>query len=748
MRKLFLLFICMCFASMARAQTGQIVLSVTSTPSNITVNQNCQYVVIQENSATPSNAFTITLPGQSTGLNYPAGTRFVFSASGNGYVSGQTIGTISIVSSTVQFVGIESINAPTVPSKTAGNGSSSFTNITSGTNPNTLLVSGSLGPSGGGTINSTAIDGVTVTGTPTSGQIPIASSSSAAAWGTVNAPGGVYVSPNCVGITNCYQIHDDGQAAWTPTCVNTSTTIQTGTNDPPFVAGDVGKLITATTALTGGGPGQTASKLFPTGTTIATYVGAHQVTASQAATGTCSLVFWGTDDSTQMTAAWTAAVNSCVLVHLPGRNAQNTQAAYIAVNGPWMIAKPPANFCTNATGADRAGPGVVGEGAGQSVVVNMPYFTDNIATLCTGQSGSQGNHSCYGWDYGDGITGGKYLRGWSTWGLGLSAASGSGVYMVTIGAQDVVDYFNCLGWNSATSGSYGVQFSGGNIIYRSSQSDGCGQVGAIAQADGGLSFAYTAISGQSYFGDNSGGSCFEAASGTVQFVGTLIGPCSTTPYGDVKVDSGATVYLTSDQYVGLNYNGCILTLASGTAYLDNEWMFESGTSNGGIVCNASGTSNVYAVNSKFLNSNTSGYSFYLTSGTLNFFDQGGNTFAGTIGSGFKPFGTASITGTAFTTSSFALTTGWGSSSKASGAGDSQSFNFVITGASGSSGPVVTVTFPTAYLAAPNQCTITQTSGTFGVLTNPAIGSLTSTGFTITWAGTPAANTYGFSGYCR
>jgi len=53
MRKLFLLFICMCFASMARAQTGQIVLSVTSTPSNITVNQNCQYVVIQENSATP-----------------------------------------------------------------------------------------------------------------------------------------------------------------------------------------------------------------------------------------------------------------------------------------------------------------------------------------------------------------------------------------------------------------------------------------------------------------------------------------------------------------------------------------------------------------------------------------------------------------------------------------------------------------------------------------------------------------------
>jgi hypothetical protein len=47
----------------------------------------------------------------------------------------------------------------------------------------------SLGPSGSGTIDATAIDGVTVTGTPTSGQVPTATSGSAATWQTPSASG-------------------------------------------------------------------------------------------------------------------------------------------------------------------------------------------------------------------------------------------------------------------------------------------------------------------------------------------------------------------------------------------------------------------------------------------------------------------------------------------------------------------------------------------------------------------------------
>lgn len=115
-RRFLFLFICMFFASMARAQTGTIVLSVTSTPLPIVVNQKCVYVVIEENSSTPGSAFTITLPGQSTGITYPAGAKFVFTAGPNGFNSGQTLGTITVASGTVAFIGIESLDTPTLPS--------------------------------------------------------------------------------------------------------------------------------------------------------------------------------------------------------------------------------------------------------------------------------------------------------------------------------------------------------------------------------------------------------------------------------------------------------------------------------------------------------------------------------------------------------------------------------------------------------------------------------------------------------
>lgn len=111
------------FVGTARGQTGTINLTVTSTPTPITVNQACNYVVIQENSANPTNAFTITLPGGSTGINYPAGTKFIFTAAAGGFVAGQTIGSISISTGSASFVGIESIAAPTIPSvKSSGGG--------------------------------------------------------------------------------------------------------------------------------------------------------------------------------------------------------------------------------------------------------------------------------------------------------------------------------------------------------------------------------------------------------------------------------------------------------------------------------------------------------------------------------------------------------------------------------------------------------------------------------------------------
>lgn len=66
-------------------------------------------------------------------------------------------------------------------------GGSAFSAITSGSNTTATMVIGtgaSLAPAGTGSIAATAIDGVVVTGTPSAGQVPTATSPSAATWQT------------------------------------------------------------------------------------------------------------------------------------------------------------------------------------------------------------------------------------------------------------------------------------------------------------------------------------------------------------------------------------------------------------------------------------------------------------------------------------------------------------------------------------------------------------------------------------
>lgn len=72
----------------------------------------------------------------------------------------------------------------------SGGGSSAFNALTSGTNTTAAMVVGSgasLAPTGTGTIAATAIDGVTVTGTPSSGQVITATSGTAATWQTASS---------------------------------------------------------------------------------------------------------------------------------------------------------------------------------------------------------------------------------------------------------------------------------------------------------------------------------------------------------------------------------------------------------------------------------------------------------------------------------------------------------------------------------------------------------------------------------
>jgi hypothetical protein len=157
--------------------------------------------------------------------------------------------------------------------------------------------------------------------------------------------------------------------------------------------------------------------------------------------------------------------------------------------------------------------------------------------------------------------------------------------------------------------------------------------------------------------------------------------------------------------------------------------------------------NVYVSNSKL----TAGTNQYLcdshsNSGPGTCIDGGGNTFSGSFGDFVS---SNSIGGTACVTGNWALTSGWGASAIASvtAGGDSHRCQVVITGAAGAASPVLTWTFPKAYLTGtpqlPGSCQITFN----GTLTGESTGAPTATSVAFTFTGTPSAQTYRLDASC-
>ena len=191
---------------------------------------------------------------------------------------------------------------------------------------------------------------------------------------------------------------------------------------------------------------------------------------------------------------------------------------------------------------------------------------------------------------------------------------------------------------------------------------------------------------------------------------------------------------------------------AGTIYLSGSSVYSSGTTNT-IYLNS--TSDLLHLQGTLIES-ASGSTGINNNGIV--FDDGGNTFIPNSGtmytcSGCTLFGSASITGTVPATTAYALTSGWGTSAVSAVTGDARHSQFTITTTvSGSAGPVLTYTFPTAnglagFLAAPS-CTLIQVGGTFSTLSNPS-HSTTATADTITFAGTPTTSqTYTFVETCQ
>ena len=166
-------------AGTQQAANGVLVISVTNLPANITVDRTCYYVLLRENSASPTAIFSITLAGTIVAQNYPAGANFLFVApTGSPFTPGTTLGTVAATTSgPFSFTATESTS---MPSGQARNGSGA-----SGTSVVTVSGTAHQIDSSGGTTPVLSLDAAIVL--PGSLTVPTGSSITFSGSGIVNA---------------------------------------------------------------------------------------------------------------------------------------------------------------------------------------------------------------------------------------------------------------------------------------------------------------------------------------------------------------------------------------------------------------------------------------------------------------------------------------------------------------------------------------------------------------------------------
>jgi len=114
----------------AQINQGVVTIAVTNVAANITVDRDCNYVVIRENAASPTAVFDITLSGSATAHHYAAGTQYTFTAQkgpgGGPFKSGTVIGTIvATTAGPFSFTADESYGEPSLAAKNSSGGTPS-----------------------------------------------------------------------------------------------------------------------------------------------------------------------------------------------------------------------------------------------------------------------------------------------------------------------------------------------------------------------------------------------------------------------------------------------------------------------------------------------------------------------------------------------------------------------------------------------------------------------------------------------
>jgi hypothetical protein len=526
-----------------------------------------------------------------------------------------------------------------------------------------------------------------------------------------------YVSPNCGTQTNCYPVHGDTQFVTDATWSNSATpvAITCSNSDCNFTSADTGKKCFGITSGVANAPLGTF-----------TYTSAQAGTCSGTSTGAASAngtFAWGTDDTGDVRAAWTAFLAAkCGAFVLP--------QAKMLVSGAIGDQDLPASCSVSSTFAGEwGGADIFGQGHNATMLVASPGF-DFSAASAAGVffSPAAGGDSTIRF-HNLAITGlGQTLSGVST------SPAGS---LVFLNGNGIAEHLWLTGWGgSATNSPNGIQINGQGDYGMDLVVDAFGTT-PIDVTGGGVeffnSFAGDSVGsaltvGQTTFSYGSAWGPTTAGSAAVQ-----VGAATISEYGDFYLQSGAGAYgiQINDPAAVANLNG--VTMSQGVT---------PNTNNYGVVMSAAGK--VYATNSHLKGGATNGW---IVGSVGGFYDNCGNDFTGAYNYTGGYFGSCSITGTAQTTGNVSLTSGWDTSTVSAASGNSlrEQFTISLAGSPGSSN-VVTVTYPRAFNVAP-LCTLIDVGGTGVLPTSIKNGTIGTTTAAFTIGGTFTTGTEIFQLTC-
>jgi hypothetical protein len=454
--------------------------------------------------------------------------------------------------------------------------------------------------------------------------------------------------------------------------------------------------------------------------------------------------------------AWTTAINNCQALALPS-------GVMLVERGEFLTASPIGCGQDNAHQFVRAGYTIYGQGPAATILVPTPNFVTADCGSSTGclfgvkgdinirdlQVNGMGNSQCgAGFNgkvliqiSGDATSGGPnfslrnvIFQGWcasQAGSVGLSLGSGAATLSGGVISDSI---FETLG---ATEVQVNDSTSAPGAMFQitNSQITGCGNT-----AGGGL-------------GAGSKAGCLFVNSNNVwssshSYYG-FMGPVANAHM--IWCDTGTTCSFFGDYINYQTHTGDAEIVVSGATLTLTDTGVQNPTTGGfGIVANGGTTNtiNLRGAATKVTTTTAANALSCAATSVCNYYDTPGVTVSGgTIGGTFNQFSSGYVmNGTGCATGNFALTSGWGTSTVASASGTSQYCHMTITGAAGAAGPVLTWTFPHAFIVAPTSCQLTG-AGTDASLTTVRLTSLSATAAGFTFTGTPTAVTYTFDISC-